>query len=184
VIDQRIGHQEVYEYLACLLLAGESGKHAKESQRLLTLHLNPRNDPGLFGINRGIAIAPTLAIPAAELVKWCEVLMAMDRSAWSLHVLALAHYRKGDYPLALGRLRESELLPWGNPGKCQNLLLRAMLLNKQNNLPEAKSVYKQATTLTEREWTKSRKKTDAANPDYMSYLILKSQAIAEGLNNP
>ena len=131
VIESRPSGEEGYELAAFLLFAGDAAGYDKAVGRLVERFKDATDPYGHYSLARACILVPKSPADPADVVKWAEVAVAEKKTAWYLHVLAAAHFRAANYPEALKWIAESEALAWGDWGKCQNAMLRAMVQAKQ-----------------------------------------------------
>jgi tetratricopeptide (TPR) repeat protein len=122
------------EYAYLLVLLNDEDRYREYCQDL-TGRLSDvgrfRNEPWYKNDAQGIvafacAATPNLIVDPAQLVEWATIDVTTSRDASTLHGLGLAHYRAGQYELAIQNLEDSNALGWRNSGKCQNWLVLAM----------------------------------------------------------
>ncbi len=111
--------------------------------------------------------------------------MQADRVPWTLHVLSLAHYRNGEFKLAIERALESNGGGWPESAKALNWLVLAMAHSRLGHAADAHKSLQQALELAGRaspgqlpgvEWP------DMAPPDLAEFELLRHEA--EELINP
>jgi uncharacterized protein (TIGR03067 family) len=121
---------------ACRLLGtGHLEGYRKFCAQMVKLSGEVRTADEVFHIARMCVLAPDSGIDPAEAVRLAERAVEAAQTPWHLHALGLAHYRAGQFDLAIQRLRESGSTGWkGNP---TNWLITAMAHHRRGQADEA-----------------------------------------------
>jgi serine/threonine protein kinase len=132
---------DLWVQVACLrLLLGDAPGYQLLCRRLPQLAKeaakNPEGDQ-VYTASRICTLSAAVAVPARQVASWAEQAVAVEKSAWRLHMLARAHYRTGQFEQALRRCRESLNVDPGWPGKILNWLVLAMVHHRLGHAPEA-----------------------------------------------
>jgi WD40 repeat protein/tetratricopeptide (TPR) repeat protein len=89
---------------------------------------------------RSCNVSPEQVIDPAQVIRWADLAVNAERSAWYLHALGGAYYRAGQFAKAIEVLEESTASGWDEEGKAQNRLLLAMACLKTGDRPKARAL--------------------------------------------
>jgi hypothetical protein len=103
-----------------------------------------------YSLARAWAVSPHTVVPAQQVVEWARAPVQARRDAWCLHVLCLAHYRNGEFDLAIERSKESNARNWNGGAKSLNWLVLAMAHSRLAHAAEARTSLRQAHQLAGR----------------------------------
>ena len=136
------GHNQIFEYACLLLLLGDHDAYHKKLSEVLNKY--PKNNsPGLcFWRVRIAAITPDSNVPPAQLVTWGEKSISDQPHLDRLQILALAHYRAGQFDLTIQRAEQSCTKPWD--GAMANLPVLAMAHHRLGHVEQAHRILREA----------------------------------------
>ena len=177
------GGDDLFGYGCLLLLLGD--RHGYE--QFCKKWADRVGDSPAWGycLARAWAVSPRPVVPAQQIVERAEKAVQAGRAPWNLHVLSLAHYRNGEFKLAIERALESNGGNWGGGAKALNWVVLAMAHSRLGHAADARESLQQALELAGRaspdqlpgvEWP------DMAPPDFVEFELLRREA--EELINP
>jgi tetratricopeptide (TPR) repeat protein len=177
--------------VACLrLLLGDVSGYQQLCRRLPQLAKEAAKNPTAdqaYTASRICTLSAASPVPEPQVVIWAEQAVAVEKSAWRLHMLARAHYRAGQFDQALRRCRQSLDVEPGWPGRILNWLVLAMAHQRLGHTAEARQWLAKATS-----WHSglARRKDQAAATcpmglyftDWLEFHVLlpEAQALIEG----
>jgi eukaryotic-like serine/threonine-protein kinase len=103
-----------------------------------------------YSLARAWAVSSRTVVPSQQIVEWARKTVHARRDAWYLHVLSLAHYRNGEFDLAIERAKESNAANWRGNAKALNWLVLAMAHSHLGQAAEAQTSLDQARILAGR----------------------------------
>ncbi len=139
------GSDDLFSFGCVLLLLGDH--HGYE--QLCKKWADRVGDSSAWGFDlaRAWAVGPRPVVPAHQIVERAEKILQGARLPWNLHVLSLAHYRSGDFKLAIERALESNAGNWGRSEKGLNWSVLAMAQSRLNHAADARASLEQALKL-------------------------------------
>ena len=90
-----------------------------------------------YSLARVWAVSPRPVVPAQQIVERAEKTLQAGRAPWNLHVLSLAHYRNGEFELAIERALESNGGNWRGSAKALNWVVLAMAHSRLGHAADA-----------------------------------------------
>src|SRR5262249_23514519 len=114
-----------------------------------------------------------------QMVEWGKEVVKARRDPRYLHALSLAHYRKGEFDLAIQHAQESNAMYWHGGAKALNWLVLAMARSRLGHAAEARKALKQALELAGRASPAQPpgvKWPDMAPPDLAAFELLRREA--------
>jgi WD40 repeat protein/Flp pilus assembly protein TadD len=151
VIDDRLAptqahfHEEQTEYASLCLLVGDRKRYEGFCRRLAA-HVGATDDTfTALSLARACTVGELPGVDPARLIAWAEHGMKAQATAWSRHVLGLAHLRAGHADKALRALHEADELPWGC--KPLNWLAVALVHGRRGQAGEARRWLAKATAV-------------------------------------
>ena len=103
-----------------------------------------------YDLARAWGVSPRPVVPAQQIVERAGKTVQADRTPWNLHVLSLAHYRNGEFKLAIERAEESNGGDWAGSAKALNWLVLAMSHSRLGQAADARQSLQQALELAGR----------------------------------
>ncbi len=104
------GGDDVFSYGSLLLLLGDYQGYEQLCQKWAD---RVGDSPAWgFSLARAWAVNPRPVVPAQQIVERAGKAVHASRAAWNLHALSLAHYRNGEFKLAIERALESNRGGW------------------------------------------------------------------------
>jgi tetratricopeptide (TPR) repeat protein len=131
----------------------------------------------------GLSARPVVSAP--QIVEWAKKPVEAARNPWHLHVLSLAHYRNGQFDLAIQHADESNAGSWRGGAKSLNWLVLAMAHHRLGDVEKARMSLEQARLLVGRASSAQSPGVglpDMAPPDVLEFELLYREA--ENLINP
>jgi tetratricopeptide (TPR) repeat protein len=173
-----LGDAEVLIGYACLLVL--QGDHAGYEQLCKKWAHRVGDLPGWdYQLARAWAVSPRPVVPARQIVARAEKVVQADRAPWCLHVLSLAHYRNGDFDLAIKLAEESNAANWRGGAKALNWLVLAMAHSRLGHATDARHALGQALALGGRanpEQPPGVQWPDMSPPDIVEFELLRREA--------
>jgi serine/threonine protein kinase/tetratricopeptide (TPR) repeat protein len=168
---------ESFEYGCVLCLCGDYQAYNAWCQQLLGV--KAEGDLPSFLLIRTLALAPQPVMPPAEMVLRSHQVVKNNANAWHLHALALAHFRAGEYDLAIQRARESDTMLWHAPARAQNWLLLALAHQRLGHTDEARSWQDRALQAIEQEIpANTGSRLSVPVPDWLEAEVLRREVEA------
>ena len=103
-----------------------------------------------YSLARAWAVSARPVVPAQQIVERAGKALQADRAPWIIHVLSLAHYRNGEFELAIERALESNGDWPGSSAKALNWLVLAMAHSRLGHAADARQSLQQALELAGR----------------------------------
>ena len=138
-----------------------------------------------YDLARAWAVSARPVVPAQQIVERARKTLQASRAPCDLHVLSLAHYRNGEFELAIECAEESNGGDWPGSLKALNWLVLAMAHSRLGHAAEACKSLQQALKLAGRaspEQLPGVAWPDMAPPDIVECELLRREA--EQLINP
>ncbi len=132
-----------------------------------------------YSLARVWAIGPRPVVPAQQTVERAGKIVQAGGYPWDRHILSLAHYRNGEFELAIERALESNGGNWRGSAKALNWVVLAMAHSRLGHAADARRSLQQALKLAGRaspeqlpgvEWP------DMASPDVVEFELLRREA--------
>jgi tetratricopeptide (TPR) repeat protein len=103
-----------------------------------------------YSLARAWGVSPRTVVSSQQIVEWARTTVQDRRNPWDLHVLSLAHYRNGEFDLAMEFAKESNAGYWRGGAKALNWLVLAMAQHRLGQAAEARTSLEQALELAGR----------------------------------
>jgi eukaryotic-like serine/threonine-protein kinase len=177
-----LNYLEHFEYACVLALVDDRPNAQKQThvQRLLE-GAPTATDRAAFIMARTFGLISDPAVPAAQIIGLAKQAVKANASAFHIHALALAHYRAGEFELAIQQARESDVKPWTNAAKPQNWLVLALAHHRLGHAAEAKAWLDKALPAIDLENAANRgKPLSVSVPDWLELQVLRREAEATG----
>jgi tetratricopeptide (TPR) repeat protein len=132
-----------------------------------------------YSLTRAWAVSPSAVVPTKQIVECARKTVQARRPPWDLHVLSLAHYRNGEFDLAIEHAQESNAGYWRGGAKALNGLVLAMAHHRLGQAAEARTSLEQALELAGRaspEQPPGEKWPDMAPADFLEFELLRREA--------
>jgi tetratricopeptide (TPR) repeat protein len=126
-----------FEYAGTLLLTAQTQEYQDVCNQLLADCEQGHIRFEAFVVARACALAPQKSIDPARVVALAKEYDDDAGEPWAAHVLGLAHYRAGNFKLAIAKLQESNSGDWFDAAKAQNSLVFSMVHHQLGNQKEA-----------------------------------------------
>jgi len=132
-----------------------------------------------YDLARAWGVSPRAVVPAQQIVERAAKAVQADRVPWTLHVMSLAHYRNGEFELAIERALESNGEGWPGSANALNWQVLAMAHSRLGHAADARKSLQRALELAGRaspeqlprvEWP------DMAAPDVVEFELLRREA--------
>jgi tetratricopeptide (TPR) repeat protein len=124
--------------VACLRLLLRDVPAYQQLCRRLPQREDAAKNPHAYNASRIGTLSAQAPFAASQVVRWAEQAVAVEKSAWRLHMLARAHYRAGQFDQAVRRCRESLDVEPGWPGRILNWLVLALAHQRLGHADEAR----------------------------------------------
>jgi tetratricopeptide (TPR) repeat protein len=138
-----------------------------------------------YSLARVRAISPRPVVPAQQILEQARKILQAGTYPWDLHIMSLAHYRNGEFELAIERALESNRGNWRGGAKALNLVALAMAHARLGHAADARKSLEQALKLAGRASPESLPRVEWQNmaaPDVVEFELLRREA--EELINP
>ena len=139
-----------------------------------------------YSLGRAWGVSPHTVVPSQQIVEWAQEDRARPAgNPWDLHVLSLAHYRNGEFDLAIEHAKESNAGYWRGGAKALNWLVLAMAHHRLGQAAEARTSLEQALELAGRaspEQPPGAEWPDMTPADVLEFELLRREA--DDLINP
>jgi tetratricopeptide (TPR) repeat protein len=136
--------EAAFEYAGTLLLTDKTKEYQDVCNELIADCEQGHNRFESFVAARACALAPQESIEPARVVALAKEYDDEVREPWAAHVVGLAHYRAGDFKLAIAKLQESNAGGWIDAAKAQNSLVFSMAHHQLTNPKVAQEWLKRA----------------------------------------
>jgi len=169
---------DTFEYACLFLIRGDAEGYRKFCDGLIT-RIGSSKDPfAAFVLARIMGMAPPGVLDPARALQWGKLAVDADpKVPWYLHALALAHYRAGQFDLALQRFQESLDGYWNFPEL--NYLGRALAEHHLGHAAAARENFDQGLAWLQKHTpTKSDWPTDLFATDWLEAQLLRREAEA------
>jgi eukaryotic-like serine/threonine-protein kinase len=103
-----------------------------------------------YDLARAWGVSPRPVVTARQIVERAGKTVQANRAPWGLHVLSLAHYRNGEFKLAIERALESNGGNWARSAKALNWLVLALSHSRLGEAADARHSLQQALELAGR----------------------------------
>jgi eukaryotic-like serine/threonine-protein kinase len=168
---------DLFSYGCLLLLLGDRDGYEqfckKWSDRV-------GNSPAwAFSLARAWSVSPRPAVLAQQIFERAEKILRTDGVPWSLNILSLAHYRNGEFELAIERALESNTGNWRGSAKALNWVVLAMAHSRLGHAADARKSLEQAVKLADRaspDQPPGMQWPDMASPDFVEFELLRREA--------
>ncbi|TVS20798.1 MAG: tetratricopeptide repeat protein, partial [Planctomycetaceae bacterium] len=165
---------ETFELAGALLLSGDQDGYRQLCASLLDDPDQPADSTAAFHLARIVSFGPSGIEPERALA-WASTIVREEGQPWHLHVLALAHYRAGNYVDTIRFCQQSNAQGW-HAGLLNHWLL-AMAHHQLGNSLAADNAQAQAESLAEN-WMSKESGEPVSNlppPDWVSLHLLCRQ---------
>jgi WD40 repeat protein/serine/threonine protein kinase/regulator of sirC expression with transglutaminase-like and TPR domain len=151
VIDKRHveGNEEMFENACLRLIVGDSRGYRRFCQQTVARAGDTKNTFAAFILARMCCLVPNATPDPSRAVRWAEQALAAEKHNYLFHALGAAHYRAGQFELAVQRLEESDRSGWGD-ASVVNWLFLAMAQHQLGHADEARKWLDKATALLQR----------------------------------
>jgi WD40 repeat protein/tetratricopeptide (TPR) repeat protein len=162
------------------LLAWDEEAYWRSCTRAFELARDTKEPRKAYLAARICVLGPNALAEGAEPLRLAEQAVAAERTFWHLHVLALAHYRSGQFEKARQWLQESLKADTNGAARPLNWLVLAMVAQRQGQPEEARQwLYKAVQAIDAAQKTRSPGEVGGFLPhphDWLACLVLRREA--------
>ena len=178
--NRPVADHEIVEYACVLLVLGDVNGYQQYCKDLAARPGEPHDAVAAMQMARACAVGPVDAVDVARIVDWAEQAVQDERLPWRLHTLGLAHYRAGQFDLAIENLKEANGPNWGKMGRAQNWLVLAMTHQRLGHFDEAQQCLETARQLIAQfQPKKPDDPVEVPVPDWIDTQVLSREAEAQ-----
>ena len=190
-VQARPLEDDSFEYACVLLLLGDKQGYRQLFNELLDA-ASRKKDSGAYLLGRASVISPRWAAGQEQMLQWANKAVALQgspdtrRAPFTVNVLAMAHYRAGQFDLAIQFATESDQLyeSWNRPNRAVNWPLLAMAHHRRGHIAQSRRWLDEALR-----WDEQMSDEDVENnpmhvQEFLEFKVLIREAVELMAANP